>query len=153
MYVLVLQCVIVCTNCSSAPSSCPCPLALTLKRNLSLTYLDLYYCGLQDDGVCHLAEGLHGHPSLQTLILRYNPFGERGGMAIAGALGGGKTGNLQTLKLGLCHSLGAAAAVRLVEALETNTTLRELVLPDKYCGHVTRSCASYNKNRDRVRWS
>ncbi len=73
-------------------------------------------------------------------------------MAIADALGGGKTGNLQRLELRGCNSLGAAAAVRLVEALETNTTLRELWLPRKYRHHVTISCASYNKNKDRVRW-
>ncbi len=103
--------------------------------------------------MCHLAEGLHGHPSLQTLSLVSNPFGERGGMAIAEALGGGKTGNLQTLDLYGCDSLGGPAAVRLVEALETNTTLRKLELPEKYRDHVARSCASYNNNEDRVTWS
>ncbi len=69
-------------------SSCPSPLALTLKRNINLTDLHLIGCDLGDDDVCALVEGLHSHPSLQTLVLWWNTFGERGGVAIAGAYSG-----------------------------------------------------------------
>ncbi len=134
-------------------SPCPSPLALTLKRNINLTDLYLGYCGLGDDAVCALVEGLHSHPSLQTLNLRNNTFGERGGVAIAGALAGGEMGNLQNLGLYYCYSLGEAAAVKLVDSLENNTTMRKLELQRRYRDHVTRSSAVYSKVKDRVEWS
>ncbi len=133
-------------------SSCPSPIALTLKRNINLTELKLIYCGLGDDAVCALVEGLHSHPSLQTLDLWGNKFGERGGVAIAGALAGGEMGNLQKVDISLCSSLGGAAAVKLVDTLENNAIMRKLVLPEKYRDHVTRSSALYSKVKDRVEW-
>ncbi len=133
-------------------SSCPSPLALTLKRNVNLTHLDLHRCVLGDDAVCALVEGLHSHPSLQTLELFGNTFGERGGLAIAGALAGGEMGNLQKVDVSPCDSLGGAAAVKLVDTLENNATIRKLVLPKKYHGHVTISSALYSKVKDRVDW-
>ncbi len=132
-------------------SSSPSPLPPTLNRNSNLTGLDLTYCKLGDDAVCALVEGLHSHPSLQTLDLWGNIFGERGGVAIAGALAGGEMGNLQNLGLYYCD-LGEAAAVKLVDSLENNTTMRKLKLPWRYRYHVTRSSAVYSKVKDRVEW-
>ncbi len=102
--------------------------------------------------MCAMVEGLHSHPSLQTLDMWGNTFGERGGVAIAGALAGGEMGNLQNLGLYYCHSLGEAAAVKLVDSLENNTTMRKLELPRKYRGHVNRSSAVYSEVKDRVEW-
>ncbi len=72
---------------------------------------------------------------------------------IAAALAGGEMGNLQSLILYGCQSLRGAAAVKLVDSLENNTTMRMLGLPREYRGHVTRSSSLYSNFKDRVKWS
>jgi hypothetical protein len=47
-----------------------------LIENASLLYLNLAACGVQDDGLLAIAEGLSANESLQTLHLWGNTFGE-----------------------------------------------------------------------------
>jgi Ran GTPase-activating protein (RanGAP) involved in mRNA processing and transport len=61
-------------------------LAVLLKRNRVLTYLNLFCNWLYDEDACILADGLEGCTTLTFLDLYYNQIGDVGAAALARAL-------------------------------------------------------------------
>ena len=96
-----------------------------LASNRTLTALDLSQNGIVADGCAEIAAGVAGSPTLGTLILDRNVFGDAGGEALAAALRSAPNGltELSLVRCGL-RTCGAALAA----ALPASAGLRALRL-------------------------
>lgn len=92
-------------------------LGTALKVNVTLTELNLGYCGLKD--ITGLAEGLKINRSLKNLYLCFNQFDEKASMALGGALKMNVT--LTSLNLVNCN---LKEITELAEGLKSNRSLR-----------------------------
>ena len=61
---------------------------MALAVNRSLTSLNMRFCGLDDDAVTHLLEGLKSNSTLHTLDLRGNCFNDAAKNALRDAAAG-----------------------------------------------------------------
>jgi Ran GTPase-activating protein (RanGAP) involved in mRNA processing and transport len=143
-------------------------LGQALAGNSGLEVLRLSECLLENAGAIALAKGLHSNVKLRDLHLAHDRITATGAEAIADCMAGcdfGEgVGKCPLRRLDLSHNLVADAGVlAMAQALESATTLRELVLQDcdigaagarispqswwrwwriAYCVHVAHICNS-----------
>jgi Ran GTPase-activating protein (RanGAP) involved in mRNA processing and transport len=132
-------------------------IASALKKNQSLTSLNLQNNQVQDEGAIALASALEKNQSLTNLDLVCNQIGAKGGKAIASALKKNqnlislilwdneiknkgakaiasalkKNQSLTSLNLG-CNNIGVEGAIAIAIALEKNQSLTDLSLATNY---------------------
>jgi len=86
-------------------------LGLILRKNTTITELNLSRTGLDDDGVIEVCKGLGANPAVRRLRLARNNFGERGAEAVRAALAA--NGSLEWLDLSR-NALGFTSVHRLM---------------------------------------
>jgi Ran GTPase-activating protein (RanGAP) involved in mRNA processing and transport len=101
-------------------------LADALGRNAmpSLIELDLHSCRIDDDGFVALVSALEQNTSVQILNLKYNPFAERGYMALAESLP--KIKGLQQMHISAYGGFPSTTLPLLLEGFRKNTSLMEV---------------------------
>ena len=105
--------------------------AHVLKHNTTLSKLGLLVCGLRDEAICELCGGLKWC-RLKLLGLAGNSFGDQGAKGIADVLKDHPT--LEALYLWRCEEMSDDGVQHLMDAMMSNTRVKELVLPSKYNG-------------------
>jgi len=98
-----------------------------LKRNSTITTLDLDNCGLLDEGAAYIVEGLRNNTTVQHLSISTNALTEQSAK-LFGSLLSQEGCNLQTLVMGL-NRIGDEGCKYIAEALFSNKKLHRLGLP------------------------
>jgi hypothetical protein len=102
-------------------------LADALKRNTSLTTIDLWKKAIGAEGASTLADALKVNTSVTTIGLAYNAIGSEGASALADALK--VNASVTNLYLSV-NAIGDEGALVLADALKMNTSVTNLYLRD-----------------------
>ena len=105
--------------------------AHALKHNTTLSELRLRWCGLRDEAICELCGGLNWC-RLKILNLTDNPFGDQGAKGLADVLKDHPT--LEELWMWGCVKMSDDGVQHLMDAMMSNTRVKEVVLCSKYNG-------------------
>ena len=100
-----------------------------LKHNKTLSHLRLWECGLSDEAIVELCDGLKCS-NLKILDLQSNPFGDQGAKHLADLLRDHST--LEKLGVRGCDQMSGCGVQHLMDAMRSNTRVEMLTLSDKY---------------------
>ena len=103
--------------------------AHVLKHNKTLSHLKLYKCGLSDEAIVELCDGLKCS-NLKILNLEGNPFGDQGAKHLADVLRDHST--LEKLGVWGCDKMSGCGVQHLVDFMRSNTRVEMLSLSDEY---------------------
>ena len=122
-------------------------IATMLKTNSSLERLDLGRCSIGSSGGVELGRALERNKTLRELLLSGNALGDDGVRGLSEGLE--TNSSLEVLVLWGDESLGEEGVSLLLKCVEEkNTSLKRLVLPEKYMRDISRALQS----RCEVEW-
>lgn len=107
-------------------------LASALKTNTSLHHLDLSENNMEDKTVAEVVKALEVNTSLKELKIRFNKLGPLTVLALAAVLNKNET--LEKIVLGSVNIDDAITGETLIEAVKTNTSLREIDIYSRFIG-------------------
>ena len=111
-----------------------------LAHNNTLQVLDLLNCGILDEGVAELCNGLAKNTALKHLYLSANGITPRGLLAIKDYYSRGKS-ELVSLFLG-CNRIGNEGAIVIADILKFDSKLKRLNLASSRIGAEGMKCLS-----------